>query len=217
MENKIKKAVLFDLDGTLLDTLEDLTDGVNYVMRSFNQPEHSKDAVRSFVGNGVRNLMRKAVPGGESNPTFEEQLALDIEYYRNHNMIKTAPYEGICDMLRELRDRGLFIAVLSNKDEVAVRVLCEHFFPDLYDLALGNVEDRPRKPNPAIVEAALDEFDIAREEVLYVGDSETDAATASHAKTDCLLVSWGFRGRDVLDACDCLAVIDEPEEVLRYV
>lgn len=217
MENKIKKAVLFDLDGTLLDTLDDLTDGVNYVMQQYGEPLHSKEAVRSFVGNGVRNLMRKAVPGGESNPTFEEQLALNIEYYRNHNRNKTAPYEGILDLLKTLRDNGLFIAILSNKDEVAVKELCEHFFGEDYDLALGNTKDRPRKPNPAIVEAALDEFDIAREEVLYVGDSETDAETASHAKVDALLVSWGFRGRDVLDACDCLAVIDKPKEVLRYV
>ena len=217
MEHQTYKAVIFDLDGTLLDTLLDLANGVNYVMRKYGQPEHSVEAVRSFVGNGVRNLMRRAVPGGEDNPAFEEQLAEDIAYYREHDRIYTKPYDGIPDMLDRLREKGLSIAVLSNKDEVAVKNLCEYFFPGRYDLALGNTKDRPRKPDPAIVMAALERFGLTREEVLYVGDSETDAKTAEAAGVDYILVSWGFRSRELLAEYHARSIIDSPEELFRYV
>ena len=210
------KAILFDLDGTLLDTLLDLANGVNYVMRKYNQPEHSVEAVRSYVGNGVRNLMRRAVPGGEDNPTFEAQLTDDIEYYRGHDRIHTKPYDGIPEMLDALRERGMSIAVLSNKDEVAVKNLCEHFFKGHYDLALGNTKDRPRKPDPAIVKAAFELFGVKPGEVLYVGDSETDAKTAEAAGVDYILVSWGFRDRETLSKYHAKQIIDSPKELLAF-
>ena len=212
-----RKAVLFDLDGTLLNTLRDLTDAVNHVMRTHNQPEHSMEDIRTFVGNGVRNLMRRAVPGGEDNPLFEQQLAEDIAYYRQHDRIYTSPYDGIEAMLDTIRDNGLLVAVLSNKDEVAVRNLCEHFFKGHYDLALGNTPNRPRKPDPAIVNAALEAFGIAAGEALYVGDSETDAATAEAAGVEYILVSWGFRDREILGRFNAKAIIDSPGELIRYV
>lgn len=211
------KAVLFDLDGTLLDTLIDLANSVNYVMRKYNQPEHSVETIRSFVGNGVRNLMRRAVPGGEGNPTFEVQLADDIEYYREHDRIHTKPYEGIPEVLDTLREQGMSIAVLSNKDEVAVKNLCEYFFKGRYDLALGNIKDRPRKPDPAIVKAAFEQFGVKSEEVLYVGDSDTDAKTAEAAGVDYILVSWGFRDRETLAKYHAKQIIDSSEELLQFI
>lgn len=211
------RAILFDLDGTLLDTLEDLTAALNHVMRKYGQPEHSTDAVRSFVGNGVRNLMRRAVPGGEENPTFEQQLEDDVTYYRTHDRIRTGPYEGILELLSRLHEEGCTVAVLSNKDEVAVQNLCEHFFAGRYDLALGNVKDRPRKPHPAIVEEACGRFGVGKDEVLYVGDSETDAKTAEAAGVEYILVSWGFRKRELLETFSAKAIIDHPEELMEYV
>ena len=211
------KAVLFDLDGTLLDTLYDLREAVNYVMRKYNQPEHSMEAVRSFVGNGVRNLMRKAVPGGEDNPTFEEQLALDIEYYRLHNRANTRPYKGVYDILDELREKWIKVAVISNKDEVAVNDLCDYYFEYRYDIALGNTSTRPRKPYPTIVYSAMERFVASKKDVLYVGDSETDAATAENAGVDYVLVSWGFRDRKTLEQFNAKAVIDTPEELMPIV
>ncbi len=210
-------AIIFDLDGTLLDTLDDLTSALNHVMDTFGEPRHSRDAVRSFVGNGVRNLMRRAVPGGEENPSFEEQLQYDMEYYRAHDRIKTKPYEGIPELLQELRERRIRIAVLSNKDEVAVKNLCEHFFSGQYDLALGNTKDRPRKPHPAIVEEACRCFSLDKQSVLYVGDSETDAKTAEAAGVDYILVSWGFRDRKILETFSAKKIIDHPKELMEYV
>ena len=210
-------AVIFDLDGTLLDTLDDLTSALNHVMEVYGQPRHSREAVRSFVGNGVRNLMRRAVPGGEDNPSFEEQLEYDVAYYRTHDRIETRPYEGVPELLKTLRQQGVRIAVLSNKDEVAVQNLCRHFFDGLYDLALGNTKERPRKPDPAIVEEACRRFSLDRQEVLYVGDSETDAKTAEAAGVDYILVSWGFRDREILETFSAKAIIDHPKELMDYV
>ena len=208
------KAVLFDLDGTLLNTLEDLWTSVNHVMRTFGEPEHSMEAVRHFVGNGVRNLMRRAVPGGEDNPHFEEELAAQIQYYRAHGKVYTKPYEGILDMLLSLRDQGFLVAILSNKDEVAAKELSEYFFRGKYDLVLGNTKERPRKPDPTIIRAALTQFGVGERDVLYVGDSETDAETAENAGVDYVLVSWGFRERSVLEQFKAKAIIDRPEELL---
>ncbi len=210
-------AVIFDLDGTLLDTLDDLANALNHVMDTYGQPRHSREAVRSFVGNGVRNLMRRAVPGGEDNPSFEEQLEYDIAYYRTHDRICTKPYEGVPEILEELEKRGVKVAVLSNKDEVAVQNLCRHFFDGRYDLALGNTKDRPRKPHPAIVEEACRQFALKKQDVLYVGDSETDAKTAEAAGVDYILVSWGFRERELLETFSAKAVIDHPKELMDYV
>ncbi|MBR1628659.1 MAG: HAD-IA family hydrolase, partial [Lachnospiraceae bacterium] len=197
--------------------LEDLTESVNHVMRSFGHAEHSRDAVRGFVGNGVRNLMRRAVPGGEDNPAFEDELKAQIEYYRAHGLGATKPYEGVDEMLDTLRQRGMSIAILSNKEEVAVKNLCAHFFAGRYDLALGNTPSRPRKPDPAILVAAFEQFQAVPSEVLYVGDSETDAKTAENAGIDYILVTWGFRDRELLETFHPKALIDTPGELISYV
>ena len=211
------KAVLFDLDGTLLNTLEDLWISVNTVMRRFGEPEHSRDAVRHCVGNGVRTLMRRAVPGGEDNPRFEEELAAQIAYYRGHGKEHTAPYDGIEEMLASLRAKGLSVAILSNKEEVAAKELSDHYFRGRYDLVMGNTKERPRKPDPTIIRAALAEFGTSPAEALYVGDSETDAETAENAGVDYVLVAWGFRERSVLERFSALAIIDQPEELPKLV
>ena len=211
------KAVLFDLDGTLLNTLSDLAASVNHVMRKYGYPEHSEDAIRSFVGNGVRNLMRRAMPRGEDDPVFEEALLEQINYYRKNDRVKTKPYDGVLELLSALREKGILVGILSNKEQVAAKELCGEFFPESYDIALGNVKGRPIKPDPAIVEEALLKFKLNKSEVLYVGDSETDAATAQNSGIDCVLVSWGFRDREMLEKFSVRAIIDKPMELVAYV
>ena len=186
----MKIGILWDLDGTLLDTLDDLTDGTNYVMRQFGYPEHTKDAVRRFVGNGARKLMEHAVPA-EKN--VDEALAVFQTYYSAHCQIKTAPYPGILEALAKLGEKYP-MAIVSNKPDVAVKPLCAQYFPGLY--ARGESTDCPRKPAPDMVYKAM--ADIGAERCVYVGDSEVDVVTAKNAGMPCLSVLWGFRDREMI-------------------
>ena len=189
----MKIGILWDLDGTLLDTLDDLTDGTNYVMRLFGYPQHSKDAVRRFVGNGARRLMEHAVPAGKD---VDEALAAFQTYYSAHCQIKTAPYPGILEALKTLGEKYP-MAVVSNKPDVAVKPLCAQYFPGLY--ARGESTDCPRKPAPDMVRKAMEAIGVKT--CIYVGDSEVDVLTAKNAAVPCLSVLWGFRDKqDMLDA-----------------
>ena len=189
----MKIGILWDLDGTLLDTLDDLTDGTNYVMRQFGYPQHSKDAVRRFVGNGARRLMEQAVPAGKD---VDEALAAFQTYYSAHCQIKTAPYPGILEALKTLGEKYP-MAIVSNKPDTAVKPLCAQYFPGLY--ARGESADCPRKPAPDMVYKAMEAIGV--EKCIYVGDSEVDVLTAKNANVPCLSVLWGFRDKqDMLDA-----------------
>lgn len=215
--------ILFDLDGTLLNTLEDLTDAVNYVMRAYDYPEHSVEAVRTFVGNGIRVLMERATPQGEKNPQFEEGFTLFQKYYLEHNKIKTRPYEGIMELLKELKHRRVKMAIVSNKNQPSVSALQKEEFQGLIDVAVGDGEGRRRKPAPdgcreAIIRLGMDPGDPdVLCGVLYVGDSEVDAATAKNAGLDLVLVSWGFRPKKELERFDAKRIIDRPEELLELI
>lgn len=215
--------ILFDLDGTLLDTLEDLTDAVNYVMRTYGYPEHSIEAVRTFVGNGIRVLMERATPGGETNPDFEEGFALFQKYYLAHNKIKTKPYAGVMELLKELKKKEIKMAIVSNKNQPTVSALQEEEFMGLIDVAVGDGEGRERKPAPdGCLEAVRRlRMDPKNREmmrgVLYVGDSEVDAATAKNTGLDLILVSWGFRPKEELSKFEARALIDEPKELLEWI
>ena len=186
----MKIGILWDLDGTLLDTLDDLTDGTNYVMRQFGYPQHSKDAVRRFVGNGARKLMEHAVPA-EKN--VDEALAVFQTYYSAHCQIKTAPYPGIMEALAKLGEIYP-MAIVSNKPDVAVKELCKDYFPGIF--ALGEHAGCPRKPAPDMVYRAMEAIGV--ENCIYIGDSEVDILTAAGAKVPCLSVSWGFRSEQQL-------------------
>ena len=190
----MKTGILFDLDGTLLDTLQDLADSTNYALGQFGCPERSLAEIRSFVGNGALNLMMQALPKDENAPTPEELLAVFKPYYENHCQIKTAPYPGVADALAVVAGRYP-VAIVSNKPDAAVKALCTEHFPGIY--ALGETPDRPRKPQPDMLYKAMAQMGVDR--CVYVGDSEVDILTARNAGIPCLSVLWGFRDKELLE------------------
>ena len=207
---------IFDLDGTLLDTLADLAASCNYALRTHGMPEHSIDDVRRFVGNGVRKLMERAIPDGEANPDFEATFATFREYYMHHSLDTTKPYPGIMDTLVELKARGCRLAVVSNKMMAATVELCKHFFPDTIEVAIGEKEAEgiKKKPAPDTVLAALKQLGVSGEDVVYVGDSDVDLATARNSGLPCISVLWGFRDRDFLLDHGATTFITSPKELL---
>lgn len=207
---------IFDLDGTLLDTLADLAASCNYALRTHGMPEHSIDDVRRFVGNGVRKLMERAIPDGEANPDFEATFATFREYYMHHSLDTTKPYPGIMDTLVELKARGCRLAVVSNKMMAATVELCKHFFPDTIEVAIGEneAEGIKKKPAPDTVLAALKQLGVSGEDAVYVGDSDVDLATARNSGLPCISVLWGFRDRDFLLDHGATTFITSPKELL---
>ncbi|MCR4958682.1 MAG: HAD-IA family hydrolase [Prevotella sp.] len=207
---------VFDLDGTLLDTLGDLAAAVNYALRSHDMPEHSIDEVRHFVGNGVRKLMQRAVPDGDEHPLFEDALNTFRQYYLEHSLDTTRPYGGIPEMLSELRLRGCRTAVVSNKFDAATKELCRHFFPDSIEVAIGEheAEGIRRKPAPDTVEEALRQLGVTKDNAVYVGDSDVDILTARNAGLPCISVLWGFRDRDFLLSHGATTLVSSPKEIV---
>lgn len=206
---------IFDLDGTLLDTLDDLTDAVNATLRSFGYPERTRDEVRCFVGNGARLLIERSLGGVPEN--FEEIFAFYDEYYTSHSMIKTAPYPGVCEALRELVKREVKIAVVSNKQDKAVKALVRKFFGDCCSVAVGESKKVRRKPAPDSVNAAIEELFSEKYECVYIGDSDVDIETAKNAGIDCISVTWGFRDRDFLTAHGAVTFAGKPEELNKLI
>ena len=207
---------IFDLDGTLLDTLGDLAASVNYALRTHGMPEHSIDDVRRFVGNGVRKLMERAIPDGADNPRFDETFATFRQYYMAHSLDTTRPYEGIPETLATLKVRGCHLAVVSNKMMAATLALCHHFFPDTIEVAIGEDEAAGirRKPAPDTVFAALKALGVGKEDAAYVGDSDVDIQIARNASLPCISVLWGFRDRDFLISHGAQTFITHPAELL---
>ena len=209
---------IFDLDGTLLDTLGDLAAAVNYALRSHGMPEHSLDDVRRFVGNGVRRLMERAIPEGADNPLFDATFATFRQYYMAHSLDTTRPYDGIPETLAELRSRGCHIAVVSNKMMAATVELCQHFFPDTVEVAIGEheAEGIRKKPAPDTVFAALRQLGVGKEQAVYVGDSDVDIQTAANAGLPCISVLWGFREKDFLIQHGATTFISAPSDLLSF-
>ena len=205
---------IFDLDGTLLSTLDDLAASTNYALRQHDMPEHTLDEVRWMVGNGVRLLIERATPGGASNPQFDSVFATFRSHYVEHSLDTTRPYPGIMEMLTELKRRGRRIAVVSNKFYVATQELCRHFFGDTVEVAIGERENIRRKPAPDTVIEALRQLGVGPEGAVYVGDSEVDVATARNSGLPCISVLWGFRDRDFLTEHGATTFITSPGEVL---
>lgn len=208
-------AVVFDLDGTLLDTLEDLRSSVNHALGLHGFPERTREEIRTFVGNGVRTLMLKAVPGGAEEPAFEQVFADFKAYYAEHWRDVTCAYEGISELIEELHKRGLKLAVVSNKSDAEVKKLCELFFGDRILSALGERPGVARKPAPDSVLATLELLSVPRERALYVGDSDVDVRTAFNAGVDCVAVTWGFRSRKELLEAGAADTIDRPAQLLE--
>ncbi len=209
-------AYIFDLDGTLLDTLGDLAASVNYALRTHAMPEHTIDDVRRFVGNGVRKLMERAIPDGGSNPDFEATFATFRQYYMAHSLDTTKPYDGIPETLEALKAKGCHLAVVSNKMMAATQELCRHFFPDTIEVAIGEneAEGIRKKPAPDTVIAALRQLGVGQEGAVYVGDSDVDIETARNSGLPCISVLWGFRDRDFLLQHGAKMFISNPSELL---
>lgn len=207
---------IFDLDGTLLDTLDDLAASVNYALRTHGIPGHSTDDVRRFVGNGVRKLMERAVPDGADNPLFEEAFATFRQHYMTHSLDTTRPYKGVPETLAALKARGCRLAVVSNKMMAATQSLCSHFFPDTIEVAIGEheAEGIRKKPAPDTVIAALDALGVGKERAVYVWDSDVDIQTARNSGLPCISVLWGFRDRDFLKQHGAESFISTPSELI---
>lgn len=215
--------LIWDLDGTLLDTIRDLAAATNHALLAYGFPEHTVDEVRFMVGNGVRKLMERATPGGLSNPLFEPVFAAFKEYYVAHCRDTTRPYPGIGDVLRCLRSRGVRMAIVSNKLQAGVTELREAWFADDIPVAIGGHEGARLKPAPDMVDeavAALRTLAPAADgetlHAVYVGDSDVDLLTASASRLPCIAAAWGFRGRTFLEAHGAETIIDEPQDLLRF-
>lgn len=214
----MKRLIIFDLDGTLLNTIADLAISTNQALRHYGYPEHPIEAYRFFVGNGINKLFERALP--ENERTEENVLRIRsrfIPYYNEHNADLSSPYPDISETLQALQDKGILLAVASNKYQQATEKLIAHYFPTIrFVKVLGQREGIPVKPDPSIVFDILKDTDVKKEEVLYVGDSGVDMQTALNAGVDAVGVSWGFRPRTELEPLHPLAVIDHATEILTY-
>ena len=201
------------MDGTILNTLDDLTDATNHALRTFGYPEHSIEEVRFFVGNGIAKLIERATPAGTSEEERAKVREGFMDYYKIHSADKTGPYTGINDLLKKLRAAGLKTAVVSNKPDVAVRELVKTYYDGLFDAAVGDMEGQAVKPAPDMCLKVFKELGMGPEKAVYIGDSDTDIQTARNAGLDEILVSWGFRGRQFLTEHGAKNICDTPDEV----
>lgn len=204
---------IFDLDGTLLDTLDDLAASTNYALRRNGLPTHTTDDVRRFVGNGVRKLIERAVPGGEEHPLFEQTLTDFREHYTHHSSDRTRPYLGVVELLERLRIHSKKIAVVSNKFHAATEALCRHYFPSLVDVAIGESANIRKKPAPDTVVEALRQLGADKGGAVYVGDSDVDIETAHNSGLPCISVLWGFRDRSFLLSHGATMLVESPSEI----
>ena len=206
----MSKAILFDFDGTLLYTIPDLADAVNHGLAKYGYPTHDYPTIQSFVGNGVRLLVSRALPGGEDNPDFEAVFAAFGEYYDVHCLDKTAPYEGIMELLKALHEKGVPMAIVTNKYQAAAEELRLKYFADYIPIIEGDIPGRERKPDPAPVRAALAALGAGAEEAVYIGDTEVDMQTALNSGTDFIAVAWGYRTLPELRALGMEKIAMEP-------
>ena len=211
--------VIFDLDGTLLDTLQDIADSVNYVLSKYSCPVKTVREVCAYVGNGTRLLLERAIPDGSKNPKFDEMYKEYLSHYKAHCNDKTAPYEGISEMLSGLKARGYKLAIVSNKFDSAVKEMSKLYFGDVMSAAIGENEAQgiKKKPAPDTVLQALSELGSEKERSVFVGDSEVDFMTAQNSGLDCVSVLWGFRDKQFLSECGASVFASTPEELLEII
>lgn len=209
--------VIFDLDGTLLDTLGDLRDSVNFALANNGLPQRSTEEIRAFVGNGIRLLIERAVPPHTHIEVVDKCFADFKEHYKSNSANLTKPYDGVIDLLKCLSAEGVKIAVVSNKADFAVKILAEEYFKGLLDCAYGERAGVPRKPAPDSVFAAIEEMSGDIDKAVYIGDSEVDVETAKNAHLPCIAVTWGFRDKSVLESLEPEYIIDVPQDTLRII
>lgn len=210
------KNYIFDLDGTLLSSLEDLAASTNYALSKYGMNERSIEDIRHFVGNGVGKLIERAVPKGLDNPLYEDVLKTFKEHYILHNLDNTKPYDGIENLLRRLHDKGKGIAIVSNKFYDATVELSRHFFPNIVDVAIGEMENIRRKPAPDTVVEAMKRLGATKEDTVYIGDSEVDIKTAMNCGIECISVLWGFRDKTFLEQNGATNFVSDPSEIIEF-
>ena len=218
MQKKAKvpiTTIIFDMDGTVLNTLEDLTVSMNYVLSEFGMPGHTIDEYRRFFGNGVKEALRLSLPAGISENVIEDMLPVFKKHYDAHCLDKTRPYDGIPELMKELKSRGYKLAIVSNKIDSAVRELQQRFFAESVDVAIGEKPGIKRKPAPDMVDAAIDALHSSKDESVYVGDSEVDFLTAKNSNLPCISVLWGFRDKDYLIEQGAYCFAEKPKDILR--
>ena len=207
------KNLIFDLDGTLLNTLADLRDSTNFALKKFNFPERTTDEVRNFVGNGLRMLVKRAVPQGTNDKTVDAVLSEMKAHYREHYHDGTVPYDGILPFLRKMKRCGLRMAIVSNKANPMVQLLRTLYFDDLIPVAVGELDGVPRKPAPDMVRIAMQRLGCTEENTVYIGDSEVDIETAKNAGLPCFSVGWGFRTEESLRSAGAETIYCSPAEL----
>ena len=207
------QAVLFDMDVTVLDTLDDLCDSINHSLAEFSLPQVSREHVRQCLGNGAAFLVSHSIPAGSSPELEADVLAFYKPWYDAHCLIKTAPYEGILPMMQSLKEQGLRLAIISNKPNRAVQELSDAFFPGLLELSVGESPSVRRKPAPDTVLTAASQIGLSVDQCVYVGDSEVDLQTARNAGMDCISVTWGFRDEAQLIEAGASVLVRTPEEL----
>ena len=207
------KLAIFDMDGTILNTIDDLAACLNFVLEKSGFPARTMDEVISFIGNGLRKLIERGVPEGTDSETVDKVLADFKEYYAVHCADKTAPYDGIIELLENLRRNGCLTAVVSNKADDAVQELCRKYFDGLFDYAVGERSGILRKPAPDSVNEVLEKLNVKRENAVYIGDSDVDIKTAENAGMDSIIVEWGFRERDFLLKKGAKTIVSAAKEI----
>lgn len=208
--------VIFDMDGTVMNTLVDLLDSTNYILDKYNYPNVILEDIGAYMGNGLEKYFEKCFPNGSKNENYTEAVSLFLEYYADHCQVKTAPYDGILDLMAELQKRNYKMAIVSNKTHGPLQVINNKFFSEYIEFAIGDEPSRNRKPAPDGVEKALELLGSAKETSVYIGDTEVDRATAKNAGLDCVLVSWGFRDIEFLKTLEANAIIDKPLALLDF-
>ncbi len=211
------KLVIFDMDGTILDTLEDLANTANYALHTNGFPERTKDEVRQFVGNGILKLIERATPEGTTQEQIGKTFETFIEYYKDHKSDTTKPYPQIMELLIALKEAGHKLAVVSNKADQAVKDLCLEYFPNIFDAAIGERVGVAKKPAPDSVNEVMKELACAPEDTVYVGDSDVDVMTAKNANVTCIGVTWGFREKELLESTGANFIVFSATEIFEIV
>lgn len=213
----IKDTIIFDLDGTLLNTLEDLYIAFNYAIKKSGYPKRTPEQIKSYVGNGIKKAIERALPEPVSEEELEKIIEIFKEYYEKNIAVKTKPYDGILPLLKELRNKSYKIAVVSNKYDNAVKDLCKKYFGEYIDIAIGESTEIPKKPNPQGVLKAIKELNSRIESSVYIGDSEVDIQTAQNANLPCISVLWGFKDKDFLVQNGGKYFAKKPKDIIEII
>lgn len=211
------KLAIFDMDGTILNTIDDLAGGVNHALAMAGLPTRTVDQVRSIVGNGIFTTLKLCAPEGTSDEKLAELHTYFAPYYEQHRADKTRPYDGIPELLQKLKNNGIKTAVVSNKSDISVKPLAEQYFPGLFDTAMGVTASIEKKPAPDMANIIIKNYGFDKKDVVYIGDSEVDIMTAQNTGIDCVCVTWGFRGRERLEKLGAKNIAETCDEVFAFI